>query len=1078
MESNGNKRRKVAVSDTSTLKDEVFRPGNIVSLRIWNFTTYSYGEFKLSPTLNMIIGPNGTGKSTFVAAVCLGLGGKVDLIKRKTMDSMIKSGEKESTIQITLKNDPGKPNLVIERTFFIKQTKSVWKVDGTSSDVNQVRLLVKSFNIQLDNLCHFLPQERVAEFASLSPERLLLETERTIGDNTLLEKHQLLIELDSNWVDLSKKIGTLEETISGLEADITKFENEARKYQEYEDKTKEIGYHRKLLPYAKLQDIKEQMKSLKAVRDAAKKALQDFSANAIPLENHYKACKEEIKLLDQEITVLSSTVRLLNTKCEKASRDAADTQQKSEELKNQITSLYSRSKNQKAELEKTVSEKEDMERRLSRMEEVDEDEVSRLSGERQVKHDEKVRIEEEYDATKFEMNALRRDLDVSETRFRDERKKLENNDRLEILSRQGTRYRRELMENAYNAHILLRKEKKNLGVRYHEAPIVSCHVTHQKYAKYFEKVVDNNSLFALFFDNEDQYQKVSAAIPKNMNIPMRVVPNAPLQQPMPVEKLKQLGFDGYLSDFITGPDTVIRGLKHRSFLHCIPVALKPVDQNTINKLLEPRSDGKTPFLKFVVENNLFMVGRSRYGSRQIFYQTEHIGEAQLMGSEGLTEDVKKDIQKRLFDLKARMDELKQSKTNLEEKKKQQQDSLIGIDEELKKLDIESRALRKKKEAKTKLEDTIRHTESRIQQLSVSANQDNKDKIEKTEVALLDKYFEFSELQSQIANYTEELVATTLQQKQKELLRQQLENKSLAFQSLMLELDQKKVDLQEKYKEAKSKYDEYKKGDTAREIRQQNLTEEEREVVRKLAEDYLAQNRLSELYVLNKIEQLEDDISVLSNVDGGSLELLKSKRSELEIAERQLPDFKRKKEDLKERMENISVPWERELEDMVNKISSSFQKNFITVASDGQVEMVKLERYKDWKLEILVKFRENSELKVLDHQSQSGGERAVSTIFFIMSLQGLTNAPIRIVDEINQGMDPKNEKMAHKYLVHTACSEGLSQYFLVTPKLLTGLYYHPGMAIHCIFTGPLLKENGPDSRHPDFLDLQRSTFVKG
>jgi len=334
------------------------------------------------------------------------------------------------------------------------------------------------------------------------------------------------------------------------------------------------------------------------------------------------------------------------------------------------------------------------------------------------------------------------------------------------------------------------------------------------------------------------------------------------------------------------------------------------------------------------------------------------------------------------------------------------------------------------------------------------------------------------LQSQIANYTEELVATTLQQKQKELLRQQLENKSLAFQSLMLELDQKKVDLQEKYKEAKSKYDEYKKGDTAREIRQQNLTEEEREVVRKLAEDYLAQNRLSELYVLNKIEQLEDDISVLSNVDGGSLELLKSKRSELEIAERQLPDFKRKKEDLKERMENISVPWERELEDMVNKISSSFQKNFITVASDGQVEMVKLERYKDWKLEILVKFRENSELKVLDHQSQSGGERAVSTIFFIMSLQGLTNAPIRIVDEINQGMDPKNEKMAHKYLVHTACSEGLSQYFLVTPKLLTGLYYHPGMAIHCIFTGPLLKENGPDSRHPDFLDLQRSTFVKG
>ncbi|KAF6067081.1 hypothetical protein FOB64_004511 [Candida albicans] len=76
----------------------------------------------------------------------------------------------------------------------------------------------------------------------------------------------------------------------------------------------------------------------------------------------------------------------------------------------------------------------------------------------------------------------------------------------------------------------------------------------------------------------------------------------------------------------------------------------------------------------------------------------------------------------------------------------------------------------------------------------------------------------------------------------------------------------------------------------------------------------------------------------------------------------------------------------------------------------------------------------------------------------MSLQGLTDAPFRIVDEINQGMDPKNEQMAHRYLVHTACQNSKSQYFLVTPKLLTGLYYHPDMVVHCIFTGPYITDN--------------------
>lgn len=1071
MDPDRSKRRRVETNKA----DRVFQPGNIITLRVWNFTTYTYGEFKLSPTLNMIIGPNGTGKSTFVAAVCLGLGGKVDLIKRKSMDSMIKSGQKESTIEITLKNHEDRPNVVIERKFFLKLTKSAWKINGSTSDINEVRLLTKEFNIQLDNLCHFLPQERVAEFASLSPEKLLLETERTIGDNTLLQKHQLLVELDVIWVDLSKKIESLEESISDLEGDVKKFEQEARKYLEYEEKSKEISNHKKLLPYAKLQDVKEQMKSLKAIRDSAKEALQEFSANAKPLKVRLQDCKDEIKTLEQDISILDSSVELLNSKCDKAGKEGSNAESEVEEIKNKISSLQSRSRNQKVELEKAINEKEEMERKLSKMEDVNEEELSRLSEERRNKHDEKVRHEEEYDATKFEMNALKRDLEVCEVRFRDERKKLENNDRLELLNTHGTRYRRELMENAYNAHLLLRKEKRRLGVRYCEAPIVSCHVTHQKYAKYFEKVVDNNSLFALFFDNEEQYQSVSAAIPKSMNVPMRVVPNNPLQLPMPVEHIKRLGFDGYLSDFITGPDTVIRGLKHRSFLHCIPVALKPIDQKTIQKLLEPQGDGKIPFLKFVVENSLFMVGRSRYGSKQIFYQTEHIGEAQLMGSEGLTEDVKRDILKRLQDLKTRMEELKTSRESLESKKRQQQDKLIGIDEELKGLDNDSRTHRKRKEARIKLEDTIKHTEARINQLSLSTTQDYSQKIANAEKSLLEKYVEFSHFQSQIAELTEEIVEISIQKKQKQLLRQQLENKALAFESLIEELDQKKIDLQEKYKEAKSKYDEYKKGDAAKEVRQQNLSEDEREAVRKLAEDYLEASKLSELFVLSKIEQLEDDLSVLSSVDGGSLELLKSKRSELELAERQLPDMLRKKQDLKERMEKISVPWERELDDMVTQISAAFQKNFITVASDGQVEIVKNERYSAWKLEILVKFRENSELKVLDHQSQSGGERAVSTIFFIMSLQGLTNAPIRIVDEINQGMDPKNEKMAHKYLVRTACQDGQSQYFLVTPKLLTGLYYHPDMAIHCIFTGPLLKKNDGKSG-ANFLDMQRTSFV--
>lgn len=51
-----------------------YQPGSIVRVELKNFVTYTAVEFFPGPSLNMVIGPNGTGKSTLVCAICLGLG--------------------------------------------------------------------------------------------------------------------------------------------------------------------------------------------------------------------------------------------------------------------------------------------------------------------------------------------------------------------------------------------------------------------------------------------------------------------------------------------------------------------------------------------------------------------------------------------------------------------------------------------------------------------------------------------------------------------------------------------------------------------------------------------------------------------------------------------------------------------------------------------------------------------------------------------------------------------------------------------------------------------------------------------
>ena len=50
------------------------QPGSIKRVKLTDFVTYTAVEFFPGPSLNMVIGPNGTGKSTLVCAICLGLG--------------------------------------------------------------------------------------------------------------------------------------------------------------------------------------------------------------------------------------------------------------------------------------------------------------------------------------------------------------------------------------------------------------------------------------------------------------------------------------------------------------------------------------------------------------------------------------------------------------------------------------------------------------------------------------------------------------------------------------------------------------------------------------------------------------------------------------------------------------------------------------------------------------------------------------------------------------------------------------------------------------------------------------------
>jgi hypothetical protein len=80
--------------------------------------------------------------------------------RAKEVREFIKHGKDKATIEIELCNTKGR-NVVVQRTI-LQDNKSQWKLNGHGVGKARVMDVMKKLNVQVDNLCQFLPQDRYA----------------------------------------------------------------------------------------------------------------------------------------------------------------------------------------------------------------------------------------------------------------------------------------------------------------------------------------------------------------------------------------------------------------------------------------------------------------------------------------------------------------------------------------------------------------------------------------------------------------------------------------------------------------------------------------------------------------------------------------------------------------------------------------------------------------------------------------------------------------------------------------------------------------------------------------------------
>ncbi|KAG1438517.1 hypothetical protein G6F56_012620 [Rhizopus delemar] len=148
--------------------------------------------------------------------------------------------------------------------------------------------IIHGFNIQVDNLCQFLPQDRVAEFAEMSPTQLLEKTQSAAGEIRLYDMQKQLI----NWRNEQKNfeashksdvehLNTLKDRNKKLEQDVMRMQLK----QKILDKIKLLKAQQPLVQYSQ---ARKELDEYSELVSQQKEVVQKVNKEYAPLQEILK----------------------------------------------------------------------------------------------------------------------------------------------------------------------------------------------------------------------------------------------------------------------------------------------------------------------------------------------------------------------------------------------------------------------------------------------------------------------------------------------------------------------------------------------------------------------------------------------------------------------------------------------------------------------------------------------------------------------------------------------------------------------------------------------------------------------
>lgn len=903
----------------------------------------------------MIIGPNGTGKSTLVCAICLGLGWATSHLGRaKDLGEFVKHGSKKAEIQIELAADPARhlENPVITTKITKEGNKAEYFVGGKKSTRKGVQELARSFSIQVDNLCQFLPQDRVVEFAALSPVDLLTQTQRAAAPEYMSEWHDQLKSLRRDQKQQQTEQQGLLETVKHMENKQRAQEGDVARLRERSELKERILAMEKLRPFPAYNEAKKKHAEALERKKVAKEEYKQLEKRVGP---SLQASKEKEAYLERIGEVVNKRRNILDRMegtTDDLGKKIAEADGKIKDCEKEIEAERNSVKNTRHSILRLKLDIKCTERAMQTPpEEFDPAEMNA-----QIR--EKTRLGREVDARiqelKDRVGTLSEQIKQRERIIADKEK--EKTDLRSQAGQQANKLKR-VSPDAAKAWEWIQRNRHQFQSEVFGPPIVECTVEDPRHAPAVETMIPDGDKLAFTVTSQRDMKmlldQASRMHLHDINIRVSLQGMAAFRAPaLSAEQFRQFGLEGWLLDLIDGPEPVLAMLCDNRGIHQMAYATRETTERQFDALKGSQiSSWVTPSQSYTISR------RREYGDAAISTRVQALKQARFFTDAPVDRQMEQDIEAKIFETKDEIAELDESGRRVKEEHQELGAEWKRLTAEKKEIEEEKN---RKQRARAEFEGLTVKLDRQKEKLAAAegvlrGHRERVDAIDaRSDKLNLDK----GQLTIDQANAVEQLRTLHLQVYEVEVM--QIEAKSDLEQKRAQHAEESRL-LEERRKEVETLTQE-----TARlradGIRFQeqcqavgaDLTEAGHEILEVMNREIWMPDRLQ-----MEIEALQARLD-MTHGGANSENLIREfdlRAKQIEEKGRKLNQLDSALEDVGEKIREVREQWEPELDELVGKISEAFKENFEQIQCVGEVGVYKdEEEFEAWAIQIRVKFR--------------------------------------------------------------------------------------------------------------------------